>query len=334
MNADDRGAGAGVDEAALIARYFTGLGAPRADVALGIGDDAALLRPAAGCELVMTTDSLVEGAHFLAGAAPHSLGHRALAINLSDLAAMGAEPCWALLSLTLPGVDHGWLEAFCAGFGAQLRAHGVALAGGNLARGPLNIGVHLCGQLPAGGAITRGGAQPGDLVCVSGTLGDAAAGRAVAAGRLASGDAAGADDPRAWLRSRCEYPQARVALGRALRGVASACIDISDGLWRDLGRLTHASGCGATLVAEDLPLSPALRACRGTHALHDALHGGEDYELLFTVPPARRAALQVAARDGGVACTVIGACEAGGQTWLQRAGARESVAASGFDHFR
>lgn len=332
MNADARDdlpGQAGDGEAALIERYFARLGPVRADVRLGIGDDAALLRPAAGSELVMTTDTLVEGAHFVAGADPRSLGHRALAVNLSDIAAMGAVPCWALLSLTLPAVDHGWLEAFCAGFGAQLREHDVALAGGNLARGPLNIGVQLCGQLPAGSGLTRSGARSGDLLCVSGTIGDAAAGRDAGRGALPA-DAA----TRSSLQARFEFPEPRVALGCGLREVASACIDISDGLWRDLQRLTQASGCGATVVAEDLPLSPALRTAAGEHALRYALHGGEDYELLFTVPRERRAALQAAARASGTACTVIGACEAQAELRLQRAGVRQSIVAAGFDHFR
>lgn len=329
---DDRGpapaAEAGTDEALLIERYFAQLGPVRADVGLGIGDDAALLRPSSGSELVMTTDTLVEGAHFLPGAAARSVGHRAMAVNLSDIAAMGAEPCWALLSLTMPAVDHGWLAEFCAGFGAQLRAHQVALVGGNLARGPLNIGVQLCGQLPAGTALKRSAARIGDLVCVSGTVGDASAGRESPAVMTAPDSAA-----QARLRSRFEYPTARVALGRELRGLASTCIDISDGLWRDLGRLTAASGCGATIVAEQLPLSAELRALAGERALHHALWGGEDYELLFTLPPERLPALHAAAQASGTPCTVIGACDASGEAWLQRQGVRQPVRAAGFDHF-
>jgi thiamine-monophosphate kinase len=276
----------------------------------------------------MTTDSLIEGAHFLPGAAARSLGHRAMAVNLSDIAAMGAEPCWALLSLTMPAVDAGWLEAFSAGFGAPLREHRVALVGGNLARGPLNIGVQLCGQLPSGGGLLRTGARNGDLLCVSGTLGDAAAGRDAASGALVA-DAA----TRTALQACFEFPTARVALGRQLRELATACIDISDGLWRDLQRLTEASGCGATVVAEQLPLSPALRASAGEGALQYALHGGEDYELLFTVPPDRLAAVQAAARSVATACTVIGRCETPPGLWLQLRDVRQSLKAAGFDHF-
>ncbi len=319
---------ADADETRLIERYFARLGPVRTDVALGIGDDAALLRPQNCCELVMTTDTLVEGSHFLPGADARSLGHRAMAVNLSDIAAMGAEPCWALLSLTMPTVDHAWLEAFCAGFGAQLHAHAVALAGGNLARGPLNIGVQLCGQAPAGEALTRTGARSGDLICVSGTVGDAGAGR-----ELALSGAPSAETALGRLRQRFDYPQARVALGRQLRGLASACIDVSDGLWRDLGRLVQASGCGANVVAEDLPLSAALREAAGARALEFALRGGEDYELLFTLPPSRLPALRAVALDASTACTVIGVCDDSGVLRLQQGGVTRQPGADGFDHF-
>lgn len=319
---------ADADETRLIERYFAHLGPVRADVRLGIGDDAALLRPQSGYELVMTTDTLVEGSHFLPGADAHSLGHRAMAVNLSDIAAMGGEPCWALLSLTLPTVDHAWLEGFCSGFGAQLQTHAVALAGGNLARGPLNIGVQLCGQVPASEALTRTGARSGDLICVSGTVGDAAAGRELApSGALNAGTTLGR------LRQRFDYPQARVALGRRLRGLASACIDVSDGLWRDLRRLVQVSGCGANVVAEDLPLSAALREAAGERAIEFALHGGEDYELLFTLPPARLSALQTVALETSTACTVIGVCDATGVLQLRQGGVTRQPGAGGFDHF-
>lgn len=321
-----------IDETALIARYFSGLGAPRADVILGIGDDAALLRAADGCELVTTTDTLVEGTHFLPGEDPRSLGHRAVAVNLSDLAAMGADPCWALLSLTLPAADEAWLQGFADGCGALLRAHGVALVGGNLARGPLNIALTLTGQVPAGAALRRDGGQSGDLVCVSGTPGDAAAGLAL---RLAAPAANAGDDARsrAALLRRFGYPEPRVALGRALRGIASACIDVSDGLVRDLGRLAQASGCGALLLAAQLPLSPALRAVAGDAALLRALYGGEDYELLFTVPGGSHERLRAAAEASATPVSVIGSLQPERGLWLQRETRRESLRDAGFDHF-
>ena len=188
--------------------------------------------------------------------------------------------------------------------------------------------MQLCGQVPAGSGLTRSGARRGDLLCVSGTVGDAAAGRDADGGALAA-DAARAPA----LRARFEFPTARVALGRRLRGLASACIDVSDGLWRDLRRLAAASGCGATVVAEDLPLSPALRAAAGERALHYALHGGEDYELLFTVPPDRLAALQAAARSVATACTVIGALRGAAGAAAGAGGRAAGRCRRGFDHF-
>ena len=235
-----------MDEAAVIERFFRHLGAVRTDVVLGVGDDAALLRPQPGFDVALSTDSLVENAHFLPGSPPRSLGHRALAVNLSDLAAMGATPAWALLSLTLPDIDEAWLGEFATGLGRLAREHEVALVGGNLSRGPLNVTVQMAGHVAANSALRRSGAHSADDVWVSGTLGDAARGRIPAA---ASSD----DEPTAWLRARFEYPTPRVALGDALRGVASACIDLSDGLLADLPRLASASGCGALLEVDRLP---------------------------------------------------------------------------------
>ncbi len=255
-----------ISETELIERFFRGLGAQREDVVLGIGDDAALLRVPAGAELVLTTDALVEGVHFLPGAAADSLGHRALAVNLSDIAAMGASACWALLSLNLPLADESWLAAFARGFGALARQHAVALVGGNVSRGPLSITVQLAGVVPAGQALRRDGARPGHALYVSGTVGDAAAGLKVVRGELPA-PAAAAD----FLRQRFEYPQPRLALGAALRGLASACIDVSDGLYVDAQRLLRASGCGARIELEALPLSPALRQSAGDAAWQQAL---------------------------------------------------------------
>lgn len=233
-----------IGEASLIDRFFRHLGAVRSDVVLGIGDDAAVLGPRGGCELVQTTDALVEGVHFLSGSPPRSLGHRVLAVNLSDLAAMGAAPSWALLSLTLPQVDERWLGEFAAGFGLLAREHQVALVGGNLSRGPLTMTVLLTGQLGAGTALRRSGGRVGDDIWISGTLGDAAQGLEllrVPVDKQAEGEA---EAEARWLRERFAYPTPRVALGEALRGLASACIDLSDGLWADLPRLAAASGCG------------------------------------------------------------------------------------------
>lgn len=275
-----------LSEAQLIERYFMRCGAARADVRIGIGDDAAVVTVPRGRELALTTDVQVEGVHFLRTASPRALGYRALAVNLSDLAAMGAEPSWMLLSLVLPQPQKRWLREFSRALAAlAVRAH-VALVGGNLSRGPLSITIMLAGLLPAGSALRRDGARPGDDLYVSGTLGDAAGGLELLRRRAPLRTAAAR-----YLRRRFEYPQARVALGQALRGLATACIDVSDGLYVDACRLLAASNCSATLEATALPLSAALRQLSGPRALTLALTGGEDYELCFTAPARHRSAL-------------------------------------------
>jgi len=316
-------------ESQLIERYFRDLGAARADVALGIGDDAALLRVPADAELVLTTDALIEGVHFLPGAPARSLGHRALAVNLSDIAAMGASPCWALLALNLPTVDAHWLEAFAQGFGALARRHEVALVGGNLSRGALSITVQLAGVVPRGAALRRDGARVGDALYVSGTVGDAAAGLKRLRGELPVTPAAGEV-----LQRRFEYPTPRVALGTALRGLANACIDLSDGLYADALRLLRASGCGASIEIEQLPLSAALREAFGKAAWQQALFGGEDYELCFSAPPTQAAAIAQLAAQCGAPIARIGRIEAGGGLELKLHNAVMPFAAPGFDHFR
>jgi len=321
-------------EGEIIERYFRHLGAVRSDVALGIGDDAALLRPAPGCELVLSTDALVEQVHFLPGSAPRSLGHRALAVNLSDLAAMGATPAWALLSLTLPRLDESWLGEFARGFAHLAREHEVALVGGNLSRGPLSITVQLTGQVPQGTALRRSGARAGDELWVSGTLGDAAQGLLLrrAEGR-APAPAPEADGHAAWLCARFEYPSPRVALGHGLRQLASACIDLSDGLLADLPRLAAASGCAAELDLESLPLSPALRAVSGEGAWQQALAGGEDYELCFAAGTAQAPQLQELATALGVPLCRCGRLREGSGLELRRAGTVIQFAQPPFDHF-
>jgi thiamine-monophosphate kinase len=318
-----------VAESALIERYFRDLGAGRDDVALGIGDDAALLRVAANAELVLTTDALVEAVHFAAGAPAHSLGHRALAVNLSDIAAMGAAPSWALLSLNLPAIDDDWLAEFAAGFGALARRHAVALVGGNLSRGALSITVELAGQVPRATALRRDGAHAGDDLYVSGSLGDAACGRAVLCGAVSA-----APEDAAYLQHRFEYPTPRVELGQALRGLASACIDLSDGLYVDAARLLQASGCGALLAIEQLPLSAALQRTLGDAAWQQAVRGGEDYELCFTAPPAAAAAIAAVASRCGQTISRIGELQVGGGLTLHRGNTVMQFSPSGFDHFR
>lgn len=325
-----------MDEATVIERFFWHLGAVRTDVVLGIGDDAALLRPPPGFDIAMTTDSLVENVHFLPGSPPRSLGHRALAVNLSDLAAMGATPAWALLSLTLPAIDEAWLGDFAVGFGRLAREQNITLAGGNLSRGPLNITVQVAGHVAAGTALRRSGAKQGDDIWVSGTLGDAALGRQFATDASDS-------EPSRWLRDRFEYPTPRVALGDALRGVASACIDLSDGLLADLPRLAAASHSGAVLHVDRLPLSDALKATQTPGqversaprepAWQNALIGGEDYELCFTAPPAAADALAGIAERCAVPLTRCGRMRQTAGLELQDAGAVIQFSHSAFGHF-
>jgi thiamine-monophosphate kinase len=309
----------------LIERWFAQLGARRDDVVLGVGDDGALLSPPAGQELVAVLDTLVQGTHFLADAPPESVGHRALAVNLSDIAAMGAEPAWALLALTLPQLDAEWLERFAQGFGALAREHGVALVGGDTTRGPLAVSVQLQGFVAPGTALRRRGARPGDLLCVTGTPGDAAAGLEIARGGADPRDAA----ERALL-DRFHFPTPRLATGQQLRGFASACIDVSDGLAGDAGKLAAASGCGVVIDVGMLPLSQALRGrCGEARARVHALQGGDDYELCFALPRGHLEALR--ARLAG--WTVIGEfCEASG-IGIRDGDSVTQVSQSGYDHF-
>lgn len=253
--------------------------AARADVTLGIGDDAALLTPPAGHELAVAIDTLVEGVHFSQGTAPADIGWKALAVNLSDLAAMGATPAWALLSLTLPHANQAFVEGFADGFAQLARQHHLALVGGDTTQGPLSISVAVHGFVPTGQGLLRSGAKVGDSLFVTGTLGDAAA-ALYCRGRTG-------DDVQA-LRSRLDRPSPRVAAGQALRGLAHAAIDISDGLLADLAHICHASAKGAVIQAATLPQSSALRAVFDTATARDfALSGGDDYELCFSVPSAR-----------------------------------------------
>lgn len=312
-------------EIEIIGRYFADLTPPRADVRLGIGDDAALLQPPPGCELAVSTDTLTSGVHFAADAAPADVGYKALAVNLSDLAAMGAEPRWALLALTLPSADEHWLQQFCAGLRELALQHSVALVGGDLGRGPLSITLQVIGSVPAGTALRRDGARAGDGIYVSGELGGAALALALRAG-------AGLTDA---LRRRLDRPTPRVACGSALRGVAHAAIDISDGLLADLGRLATASRVGAEIELARLPL------CREVAALADerqrlrfALAGGDDYELCFCVAPERESQLATIAALCGVPLTRIGAITAGTElNWRRADGSGYTPDTRGYLHF-
>ncbi len=295
----------------LIRRYFQRVGGANPAVALGIGDDCALLQPAPGTQLAISSDMLVVGHHFFPDVDPEALGHKALAVNLSDLAACGARPLAFTLALSLPRADEAWLAGFARGLFALADAHNCTLMGGDTTRGPLNICITVFGEVPVVNgrslALLRSGGQVGDELWVSGTLGDA---------RLALEALQGKRTLSAELlqvaRQRLERPTPRVALGQALRGIATAVMDLSDGLAGDLRHLLQASGCGARLDAAVLAALPAARDASLDEAARLALvlGGGDDYELLFSAPAGQQAEVQAAGRAAGVPLTRIGRLEA------------------------
>jgi len=319
----------------LIDKFFRDCGARRSDVALGIGDDAALLESPPGMQLVAAIDTMVLGNHFLAHFPAESIGHRALAVNLSDIAAMGAKPAWALLALTLTKADPEWLGGFARGFSALARKHEVSLVGGDTTYGPLCISVQLLGHAPPPARMLRSGGKPGDVVFVSGTPGDSTAGLAFELGKLEVNAKAGVtEEVAAYLRQRFHFPTPRVELGQRLREYASACIDVSDGLLGDAGKLAHASGCGVKLAWEQLPASSQLVTVAGeTRAREMVLTGGEDYELCFTVPAQN---VERMTRDLPPAVwgyTAIGVLGESPGAVVMRGGTVMDFSHSGFDHF-
>lgn len=310
----------------IIEKYFVRRTAGRDDVLLGIGDDAALLQPAATMQLVTAVDTLVSGRHFLENADAFDVGYKALAVNLSDLAAMAATPAWATLALTLPAFDDAWLRAFADGFFTLAEQYGVALVGGDTTRGPLSVTVQVQGFVEPGKALRRDAAREGHCIYVSGTPGDAA----LALQSLLSGGTLDAA-----ILKRLHRPAPRVELGLALGGVAAAAIDISDGLLADLGHILRASGCGATLWPDKLPQSDALRSLPAAEALACQFSGGDDYELLFTVPPQQRDAFVGSLKDLPTAVTEIGFISADPQniTCQPDTGPAYEPAVRGYDHF-
>ena len=318
----------------LIARWFTRAPRDAARVPLGVGDDCALLQPSPGMQLAVSSDMLVEGRHFLPTVPPERLGHKALAVNLSDLAACGATPRAFTLALALPRVHEAFLDGFARGLLALADAHGIELVGGDTTAGPLNLCITVIGEVPAGQALLRSGARGGDTVWVShppgGGLGDARLALEAFRGRVTlDGAALGA------VRERMECPSPRVALGIALRGVASAAIDVSDGLLGDLGHILERSGVGATVQADAVPASPVLAAQGPAWRRECTLAGGDDYELLFTAPAGAAAAVAAAAASAGVAVTPIGRIEAEpGLRLVDGAGRTLPSDFAGFDHFR
>lgn len=298
----------------IIRRYFS---RPARAALLGVGDDAALLQPEAGAVLAVSTDLLLEGRHFAPGAQPRSLGHKALAVNLSDMAAMGATPRWATLGLALPAADEAWIAAFAEGFYALAARFGVDLVGGDTTRGPLCICVTILGEVPANLALMRGGARPGDDLWISGELGGAA---------CALQGAGGADAAR-----RLHEPEPRVALGERLRGIATAAIDVSDGFAQDLGHLLERSGVGAVVQYALLPKFPCddLRLQQRC-----ALAGGDDYELAFTAPQAARREIEALAGTLRLALARVGSIQVGeAKLQLLDAHGKPMAVDRGYDHF-
>lgn len=318
----------------IIRRFFvnqkTAKRINRSDVVLGIGDDAALLSPTAGHSLVVTTDTLVSGVHFPEDTAPQAIGYKSLAVNLSDLASMGAEPAWFTLSLTLPDASENWLDQFAQGLFELAHEHNIQLVGGDTTRGPLSISIQAMGMVPEGWALTRCGARQNDLVYVTGTLGDAAAGLEIQ-GQEPSGSTAYTSE----LLQRLERPTPRVAEGLALRGLASAVIDISDGLGADLGHMLAASQVGADITVDDIPLSEAFRQQALGHAMQLATGGGDDYELCFTVPVEKEREVLERFTGLGSICTRIGTItpQSGVLRWLDNEGNDLNWKPAGYEHF-
>ena len=311
----------------LIARYFT---RPTPGAVLGVGDDCALLAPTPGLQLAVSSDMLLEGRHFSPQDSPAGIGHKSLAVNLSDLAAMGATPRWATLSIALPGVDEVWLQAFARGFFRMADAHSIELVGGDTTRGALSIAITVIGEVPPGQALQRGGAQAGDEVWVSGQIGSAALALAYRQGRLFMEQIDAAKVlPALYL------PQPRVALGIALRGIAHSAIDLSDGLLADLGHILQASQVGAAIEFAHLPVAavtenylddPVAREC--------VLAGGDDYELCFTASADQHDAVLAAGVQAGVAVTRIGHITASaGLSVLDAKGEPIRCEKTGYDHF-
>lgn len=314
----------------LIARYFT-RPVRHSALTLGVGDDCALLQPRAGHELAISTDMLVEGRHFFSDADANALGHKSLAVNLSDLAAMGAEPLAFTLALALPSIDENWLSAFSKGLFALADQHNIALIGGDTTKGPLTMSITVFGDIPTGQALRRSQAKVGDDIWVSGTLGDARLALSAIQGKLVL-------ETHAFNQAAVHLhrPTPRIALGMALRDVAHAAIDISDGLLGDLQHVLKQSNVGATLQADDLPLGEILKSTQTTTVCHEfALNGGDDYELCFTAPTTKREAVHQAATKANTVVTRIGQITAAREiNILNAAGEALAISSNSYDHFK
>ncbi|MFZ3321633.1 MAG: thiamine-phosphate kinase [Usitatibacter sp.] len=316
-----------VSEFDLIAKHFT---RPATNAVLGVGDDAALVDVSNGMDLAVSTDTMVQGTHFFPDVHPENLGHKALAVNLSDMAAMGAMPYWAMLALTLPAVDDAWLAAFSKGFFDLAEEFNVSLIGGDTTRGPLSLTVTIMGEVPAGAALRRSGAKAGNDVWVSGNIGDAALAVAHRNGKLVLTEA---DYHEAVMR--LYEPTPRVGLGQALRGMATAAIDVSDGLLADLGHICRLSGVGATVEANSIPLSAiGARHVASLEGLTAIVAGGDDYELCFTAPANARESIDDLTEMLNIPLTRIGQVRRGkGVSLIGPDGKPLKIDGRGYDHF-
>ncbi len=323
----------------LIARHFAQQASAQTAPALrlGIGDDAAILTPTPGHELVISTDMLVEGRHFFADVDSQTLGHKALAVNLSDMAAMGAQPLGFTLALALPSPDEHWLAGFSRGLFSLATAHSCALIGGDTTRGPLNLCLTVFGEVPAGKALRRSGARAGDDIYISGTIGEA---RLALASRLGEPWALAArelitESEFSRMQARLDMPSPRLSVGTGLRGWAHSAIDLSDGLGGDLMHILQASGVGAEIAVDALPAADGLKHLTVGQKRQCQIDGGDDYELLFTAPVAHREAIAALAKRCSIALTVIGRVtdEAGLVRWLDAQGEPVGLVGRSFDHF-
>ena len=315
----------------VIEDFFKAKSIQRKDVIIGIGDDAAVTHIPQGQALVTTTDTLLSGVHFLADTSPHAIAQKAIAVNLSDLAAMGAEPAWISLSLSLPEIDEEWLEAFSNGLQEHAVYYSIQLIGGDTVQGPLAITITAQGFVPFEQALTRSKAKPGDSVYVTGTLGDAGLGLHIAQKKCQLDNQPNQD----YLLNRLNYPTPRLLVGTSLRRIASACIDISDGLVSDLKHILKASQCGATIHVDKLPMSQALKeSVSCTQAIDYALSAGDDYELLFTVSEEQKGHLETTLASANVHATYIGQLNGNaGKLELRQACKFYEYSAKGYEHF-
>lgn len=315
-----------VNEFEIIRRYFTRPAAIDSGVVLGVGDDAAIVRIGGDQELVIAADVVNEGIHFPVNTSAQAVGHKALAVNLSDLAAMGADPAWFTMTISLPQADEQWLGQFASGLFNLADQFGISLIGGDTVRGPLSIAINALGRVPVGAALRRSGAVVGDQIFVSGTLGDAAC-----ALQQIHHDPDNVDPA---LRQRLDFPTPRVELGRRLRGMANACIDISDGLAADLSHILDASRVGAVLHIDRIPVSAEAASADARASLILAMTGGDDYELCFTVPPVYAETINQVSKEAGVSLTCVGEIVAEpGLIMVDSDNQRVSLGHLGHDHF-